>query len=334
MKSYLYKNKGLLLLSVLLISGSEVFSIYLAKIFGSMVDAASKSDWIIFKRFIFLGILFVAVDFFISVFSNYILNLYSKKTMATLKNDIMNSILDWSIFRFRKTNTAAYISILNNDVKMFQQYYVSAIPYAIARLCSLTVAVILLVQISPIVAIVVILVNFLPFLVPTVIGDKLSRAKTKSVEAAEKYNIDIKDIFSGFEAIKSMNVKNLILKKHRIINNSAQDEEFKSNNISTLSWVMSMCTTELVVILTLIITTYFVLNGKITVGAMIMSIQLANQVVNPVLLLSEQYTHFKEMKDVNKRIQNVLYAEPDVSENKIELTEKFDSITLNDVSFT
>ena len=107
MKSYLYKNKGLLLLSVLLISGSEVFSIYLAKIFGSMVDAASKSDWIIFKRFIFLGILFVAVDFFISVFSNYILNLYSKKTMATLKNDIMNSILDWSIFRFRKTNTAA-----------------------------------------------------------------------------------------------------------------------------------------------------------------------------------------------------------------------------------
>mgnify|MGYP000862814068 CR=1 FL=1 len=63
MKSYLYKNKGLLLLSVLLISGSEVFSIYLAKIFGSMVDAASKSDWIIFKRFIFLGILFVAVDF-------------------------------------------------------------------------------------------------------------------------------------------------------------------------------------------------------------------------------------------------------------------------------
>lgn len=334
MKSYLYKSKGLLLLSVLLISGSEVFSIYLAKIFGSMVDAASKSDWIIFKRFIFLGILFVAVDFFISVFSNYILNLYSKKTMATLKNDIMNSILDWSIFRFRKTNTAAYISILNNDVKMFQQYYVSAVPYAIARLCSLTVAVILLVQISPIVAIVVILVNFLPFLVPTVIGDKLSRAKTKSVEAAEKYNIDIKDIFSGFEAIKSMNVKNLILKKHRIINNSAQDEEFKSNNISTLSWVMSMCTTELVVILTLIITTFFVLNGKITVGAMIMSIQLANQVVNPVLLLSEQYTHFKEMKDVNKRIQNVLCAEPDVSENKIELTEKFDSITLNDVSFT
>ena len=90
-----------------------------------------------------------------------------------------------------------------------------------------------------------------------------------------------------------MNVKNLILKKHRIINNSAQDEEFKSNNISTLSWVMSMCTTELVVILTLIITTFFVLNGKITVGAMVMSIQLANQVVNPVLLLSEPVYAFQ-----------------------------------------
>lgn len=334
MKSYLYKNKGLLFLSVLLISGSEVFSVYLAKIFGSMVDAASKSDWVIFKRFIFLGILFVAVDFFISVFSNYILNLYSKKTMSALRNDIMDSILDWSIFRFRKTNTAAYISLLNNDVKMFQQYYVSAIPYAIARLCSLTVAVILLVQISPIVAIVVILVNFLPFLVPTVIGGRLSAAKSRSVEAAEKYNIDIKDIFSGFEAIKSMNVKSLILKKHRIINDIAQNEEFKSSNISTISWVMSMCTTELVVILTLIITTFFVLNGKITVGAMIMSIQLANQVVNPVLLLSEQYTHFKEMKEVNRRIQNILSAEPDTGENKLELTEEFDSITLDDVSFT
>lgn len=334
MKSYLYKNKGLLFLSVLLISGSEVFSVYLAKIFGSMVDAASKSDWVIFKRFIFLGILFVAVDFFISVFSNYILNLYSKKTMSALRNDIMDSILDWSIFRFRKTNTAAYISLLNNDVKMFQQYYVSAIPYAIARLCSLTVAVILLVQISPIVAIVVILVNFLPFLVPTIIGGRLSAAKSRSVEAAEKYNIDIKDIFSGFEAIKSMNVKSLILKKHRIINDIAQNEEFKSSNISTLSWVMSMCTTELVVILTLIITTFFVLNGKITVGAMIMSIQLANQVVNPVLLLSEQYTHFKEMKEVNRRIQNILSAEPDTGESKLELTEEFDSITLDDVSFT
>lgn len=334
MKSYLYKNKGLLFLSVLLISGSEVFSVYLAKIFGSMVDAASKSDWVIFKRFIFLGILFAAVDFFISIFSNYILNLYSKKTMSALRNDIMDSILDWSIFRFRKTNTAAYISLLNNDVKMFQQYYVSAIPYAIARLCSLTVAVILLVQISPIVAIVVILVNFLPFLVPTVIGGRLSAAKSRSVEAAEKYNIDIKDIFSGFEAIKSMNVKSLILKKHRIINDIAQNEEFKSSNISTLSWVMSMCTTELVVILTLIITTFFVLNGKITVGAMIMSIQLANQVVNPVLLLSEQYTHFKEMKEVNRRIQNILSAEPDTGESKLELTEEFDSITLDDVSFT
>ena len=82
MKNYLYKYKGLLLLSVLLISGSEVFSIYLAKIFGSMVDAASKSDWIIFKKYISFGILFVVADFFISIFSNYILNLYSKKTMS------------------------------------------------------------------------------------------------------------------------------------------------------------------------------------------------------------------------------------------------------------
>lgn len=64
MRSYLYKYKGLLFLSVILISASEVFSIYLAKIFGSMVDAASKSDWIIFKNYILFGILFVAGDFF------------------------------------------------------------------------------------------------------------------------------------------------------------------------------------------------------------------------------------------------------------------------------
>lgn len=334
MRSYLYKYKGLLFLSVILISASEVFSIYLAKIFGSMVDAASKSDWIIFKNYILFGILFVAGDFFITVFSNVILNLYSKKTMSVLKNDIMSSILDCSIFRFRKTNTAAYISILNNDVEMFRQHYVSAIPYVIARLCSLTVAVVLLVQISKFVAAAVILVNLLPFLIPTIIGDKLSKAKSRSVEAAEKYNIDIKDIFSGFEAIKSMNVKNLILKKHRIINDIAQDEEFKSNNISTFSWAVSMCMGELVIILTLIIVTFFVLNGKITLGAMIMSIQLSNQVVTPVLSLSEMYTHLKEMKEVNKRIRDVLSAEPDSDENKIELTEKFDDITLNDVSFT
>ena len=67
---------------------------------------------------------------------------------------------------------------------------------------------------------------------------------------------------------------------------------------------------------------------------MIMSIQLSNQVVNPVLSLSEMYTHLKEMKEVNKRIQDVLSSEPDWGENKIELTEKFDNITLNDVSFT
>ncbi len=178
------------------------------------------------------------------------------------------------------------------------------------------------------------MVILLPFLIPTIIGDKLSKAKSRSVEAAEKYNIDIKDIFSGFEAIKSMNVKNLILKKHRIINDIAQDEEFKSNNISTFSWAVSMCMGELVIILTLIIVTFFVLNGKITLGAMIMSIQLSNQVVTPVLSLSEMYTHLKEMKEVNKRIRDVLSAEPDSDENKIELTEKFDDITLSDVSFT
>lgn len=333
MKKYLFKYKFLMILASILIIASEALSIFLAKIFGEMVDAGVSRDWRIFRIYIILGIGFVLTDVIITLLSRYELNKYIKKTVTDIKDDIVNAILNMDIERFKKYNSATYISILNNDIGVVERNYLTAIPYALARVISLCLAVFLLLKINWILAVFAVFINLLPLTIPFFKGKKLSEQKAKSMKSLERYNIQIKDVLTGFDTIKSNHIEKHMTKLINKSNSNAQNQKCASDNLSATASVLSMGMTELVIIVTLLAATLFAITGHITVGSMIMAVQLANQIANPVRLLSEQYTNIKEVKQINVKIGELLNYKAISGKQKINLDDEFKEICIENMDF-
>ena len=333
MKKYLFKYKFLMILASILIIASEALSIFLAKIFGEMVDAGVSRDWRIFRIYIILGIGFVLTDVIITLLGRYELNKYIKKTVTDIKDDIVNAILNMDIERFKKYNSATYISILNNDIGVVERNYLTAIPYALARVISLCLAVFLLLKINWILAVFAVFINLLPLTIPFFKGKKLSEQKAKSMKSLERYNIQIKDVLTGFDTIKSNHIEKHMTKLINKSNSNAQNQKCASDNLSATASVLSMGMTELVIIVTLLAATLFAITGHITVGSMIMAVQLANQIANPVRLLSEQYTNIKEVKQINVKIGELLNYKAISGKQKINLDDEFKEICIENMDF-
>lgn len=332
MKKYILKYKGWLATTVMFRSFGSIMQVLIALLIQQIVDRAMDKDLSGFIRILIFSVIFFIVEGVNDYLNKTTQFIYIKKTLTDFKEDIFRGILRKNYKDFNSENTAEYISQLTNDINMVETKYL--VPYLemIGDVVIFVGTTALLLWINPWVTLVVCATSALLFLVPAILGAPTAKRQDNVSKQNSIFTTKIKDIFSGYEVIKSYNIVDNMTDEFLGENSTVENLKFKSNHIQGISQALSMFLGIMSQVSTIALGGYFLIKGQLTVGTLFAVVQLANGICWPITWIVSKVTLVKGMKEVNAKLLDIIneYKE---NKNNVKLESFNKEIELKDITF-
>ena len=331
MKRYLKKNIFNFIVCVILFSTSGIMSVFLATIVQKMVDTSVDKNIDQFYNVMILAILFIIINFLIYILRGVFKAKYLKNVMFSLNHDLFKGIFSMTVKEFNQENSSVYLSIFNNDLKIIERNYFDNLLTMTADLSQFIICLIAVFSLQFSLAIIVIIINIIAIFVPVLFSKVLSKKQVTSMQKYSQLNVKIKDFFNSFELIKCFQVTRHIIHQFDYFENeyetSMQNYRYDEGLISGFSTLSSLG----VSVMTTLISLYFVIMNKISIGEMLAITQLVNNISNPLGRLSNELPLLKTIKPIENKIEEYLEIN---SEKRTNLIDSIDDISFNNVSFS
>ena len=174
MRKFIFKYKGTLTLAFISIGLSCMLSIGLALLLEKIIDVVQIGDISNFIKVVVVTVLFIIGESVINYLKAYFKNSYIKKTMYYIKSDMFNEMLKKKSYEFYKDNSAKYISLLSNDIKMIEEDYINTIFLIFENVVLFVGSLISMFVLNYKITIILIGVTALTFIIPKIFEEKLS----------------------------------------------------------------------------------------------------------------------------------------------------------------
>ncbi|WP_243556253.1 MULTISPECIES: ABC transporter ATP-binding protein [Priestia] len=330
---YLRKHKILLAVTFIfsaIVSGGTV---YLAIILQDIVNAATKGSSQEFKEMILFSFVYLVV----LGISKYIYHLCSKKMVKNitrdLRKDLCKGILHRDYSEFEQYDTAEYISMLTNDVKIIEENYIIPLLNVMENSIIFLVSIILLIKLSPLVLIALIVCFGIMAVVSTVISKELQTKQEIFSVAIGNYTSKIKDLFGGYSVIKSFNVTKKSFSAFETENEVVVEKKYQADKTIALNESLSDVLGLLTMFSVVAIGSYMVLQGNVLVGTLIALVQLSNTFVNPIMVITMSIPQLQSVKPIVKKFKDLVYKNSDDS-NKVKKATFNNAVEIKNLSFS
>lgn len=315
---------------VLLFSTAGIMSVFLATIVQKMVDTSVDKNIIQFYHVMILAVLFIIINFLIAILRGFFRAKYLKNVMFSLNHDLFKGIFSKTVKDFNQENSSAYLSIFNNDLKIIENNYFDNLLTIVSDLSQFIICLIAVFSFQFSLAIIVIIINIIAIFVPILFGKVLSKKQIISTQKYSQLNIKIKDFFNSFELIKCFQITHQIIHQFDNVANeyetSMQNYRYDEGIISGFSTLSSLG----VSVMTTLISLYFVIINKITIGEMLAITQLVNNIANPLGRLSNELPLLKSIKPIEDKIEKYLES---INEHRVNSIDSIKDISFKNVSF-
>lgn len=324
MKIYMKQNKVLLLFTILTSIIASLGYVFMAVLLQKLLDIAVEKNMQQFIPMVLFSIFyFVMLGIFL-----YLQSLLSKritcKIIKQIRTDVFKGIVSQSMGDFGKRNTADYLSIITNDVKMIEDNFLlpffEVVQYTVIFISSF----VLMIYFDVIVTIVVFVAITLMFLVPSLLGKELEKRQNTLSSQLADFTTKLKDILSGFEIIKSYSMKPYVIQKFDKENSDTIHTKYSVDKLFALNEGLSSFLALMVQIVVLFLSAYFIITERITVGTLLGMVQVSSNLANPLIMI---FTNIPKIKSIQPIIEKLTVL------SKYELNEvpKKQSATFNSV---
>lgn len=324
MKIYMKQNKVLLLFTILTSIIASLGYVFMAVLLQKLLDIAVEKSMQQFIPMVLFSIFyFVMLGIFL-----YLQSLLSKritcKIIKQIRTDVFKGIVSQSMGDFGKRNTADYLSIITNDVKMIEDNFLlpffEVVQYTVIFISSF----VLMIYFDVIVTIVVFVAITLMFLVPSLLGKELEKRQNTLSSQLADFTTKLKDILSGFEIIKSYSMKQYVIQKFDKENSDTIHTKYSVDKLFALNEGLSSFLALMVQIVVLFLSAYFIITERITVGTLLGMVQVSSNLANPLIMI---FTNIPKIKSIQPIIEKLTVL------SKYELNEvpKKQSATFNSV---
>lgn len=324
MKIYMKQNKVLLLFTILTSIIASLGYVFMAVLLQKLLDIAVEKNMQQFIPMVLFSIFyFVMLGIFL-----YLQSLLSKritcKIIKQIRTDVFKGIVSQSMGDFGKRNTADYLSIITNDVKMIEDNFLlpffEVVQYTVIFISSF----VLMIYFDVIITIVVFVAITLMFLVPSLLGKELEKRQNTLSSQLADFTTKLKDILSGFEIIKSYSMKQYVIQKFDKENSDTIHTKYSVDKLFALNEGLSSFLALMVQIVVLFLSAYFIITERITVGTLLGMVQVSSNLANPLIMI---FTNIPKIKSIQPIIEKLTVL------SKYELNEvpKKQSATFNSV---
>ncbi|ERM92187.1 multidrug ABC transporter ATPase [Caldanaerobacter subterraneus subsp. yonseiensis KB-1] len=315
-KKYILKYKLLILINAILIIFVSALKALQAILFKIIVDTSVGN-----LNYSISTLIWYSVGFLIAVFTAETLSkaasaAFNKKVLIDYKQSIIESFIN---SRRRKITSSELISLLSNDVRMIESNYLTSLINIMEDILLFVVSLYLILRINVYLTIVIFIFGWVPVIVPQLFTKINQELKGQYLKKLERFTNRIKEMAQGFEVIKAFNIENKILNMASKDNKDAEMAGYKSDAFQGFQGALSIVSGFAMFFVNILVATYLVLRGYITVGSMIAAVQLMNYIVNPLISASVYATKIKSVEKIADKIQKEII---DVSKEEVSQGEK------------
>jgi ATP-binding cassette subfamily C protein len=258
---------------------------------------------------------------------------HSSKTIKTMQEDIFDSLIKTKMSDFVRSNSAKYISILNNDVVFIQSSYINTMVNMIINVITVLIALVAMFMLSPINALVAFTIGFAPMIAPWIYGKKLSTVSLATSTQTIYFNERLKDFLTGFEVIKlfgaEKNIRKLFLKTASRLMRVNYRNGATVTSMGALMAGLLLLSTKV----GYFIAGYLALKGFITFGAVLAISGMSVHISQPVSAFSSYVGSLISTKGVRQRV-SAIFTGYDSTTRNVMIESINGSIEVNDVSFS
>lgn len=304
MREYIKRNKLLLILTIIFSIISSAVMVGLSLFIQTTIDYVTIGNMDGFKRILIYsvgyGILIGLLYFIYDILSK----MFIRNLLKMLRNKVFFGILRRNYKDFNSKNTADYISVLTNDMKLIEENYIVPLLLILQYSVMFGVTVILLLYLSPLVTLGIFISMLLIFIVPSIFGKTLENKQLELSNRLSFFTSKLKDIFLGYDVIRSYNLRDNTTKEFQEENNNLANAKFTADKIfvinESLSQILGLGTQFVAIFLS----AYLVIKGELTMGMLIAIVQLSATFVQPVIMIMSNVPKLNSVKPIIKRIDD------------------------------
>ena len=297
------KNRILLVLNVIFSIIASGAGVVIALLLKKIIDITVAGDMERFKTVLLQNILFLC---FFAVFY-YISSKLSKILLRNVTRNMRKSIFDGIFQRnyqdFNEVNTADYISVLTNDIKMIEDNYLHPLFEIVQYTMAFVFSLVFLLIISPLITLVLFIGMILMLLIPGAIGKMLQKKKAVLSSQNSVFTVKIKDLFSGFEVIKSFHLIDHMRGHFIKENNALAERKYETDKLFVLNETASQMLALFSQVATIFTAAFLVIQGEITMGTLIAIIQLSGGFVMPLVFIMQNLPKIQSVAPIMKRVE-------------------------------
>ena len=316
MKSYLKRNKLLLLLIFLIGIVVAFGTVYLAIILQDIVNIATEGDaegfsMALLRAGIYLGLLAIC-KYTYGILEKIII----KRITNQLRSDIFSSAMNKELCTYTEENAGEYISTLTNDLKIIEENYLLPLFKIVENIVLFIFALVTILQISSEVLITLIVCMVGMAGVSSLFGNILQKRQEFFSNQIGQYTVDIKDLLNGYELFKYYNETHHAIIEHDSFNSKLTRIKFRLD----LGMAINQSTSDMLGLLTMflvvVIGAYKVISGAVLVGTLVALVQLSNSFVNPIMEITMNIPKMQSTRKIMEKI-NKLCSQKNVEKTRL-----------------
>ena len=302
-----------------------------AMFFGYVIDSASGAINMQFSKVMIYTFALLITE---SVFK-WIYEVMSYKFVAKMSLDtkiyIFNNLIKQDIESFYNNDVGDKISILTNDINTIETEYFRTFLNLVKSGFLFLFAFGTIFYVSYQMTIALTILSIISFVFGNIPMKNLKTFKEKFSNSQSEYTARTSEYFNGYETIKVFGLEKYISKVFYNNSKNVYDKGLAYQKRYSLVTMISYFFGGFTFLGGFVCGGYLAYKGFITLGQMIVCVQLTNHIVNPLMFAIESYGKFKSVDKILNKIENTL-----ISEENVETTEIKDfnnKISLEDVSF-
>lgn len=302
-----------------------------AMFFGYVIDSASGAINMQFSKVMIYTFALLITE---SVFK-WIYEVMSYKFVAKMSLDtkiyICNNLIKQDIESFYNNDVGDKISILTNDINTIETEYFRTFLNLVKSGFLFVLAFGTIFYVSYQMTIALMILSIISFVFGNIPMKNLKTFKEKFSNSQSEYTARTSEYFNGYETIKVFGLEKFISKVFYNNSKNVYDKGLAYQKRYSLVTMISYFFGGFTFLGGFVCGGYLAYKGFITLGQMIVCVQLTNHIVNPLMFAIESYGKFKSVDKILNKIENTL-----ISEENVETTEIKDfnnKISLEDVSF-
>ena len=331
----LFPKKWMLVTGVLVTIMISVLQVSFSYMLMRVIDSAVMQDYtLFFHNFITLFVM-VLLTVLMSFLRTRSLGGYTERGLAKLRSSYGRKTMDISVGAMQKTHSGELISRGTNDMSRIRQFTAQTLPRMIEIPLSATLALILLFILSWRLSLIAL--AMIPVLVvgSSLLSKPIGPASKRVQKKLGNVNTVVTDFIKGIEVAKAYNLeKPLEAKNHDYVAQSVDSGIELAKRRSILE-AFSMIISIMPFVATFLIGGYFVIEGFMSVGALLAFINLLNLLTFPLSQMAIIIGEAKRDMAAAERVFEVMDEQEERKDgNTYAIIQNHIMIQLDELSFS